>query len=182
MRERFQKYTRPLNNFQKQWLQLRRVDIFLHATMRNSFEDYMQGPQWHSKAMTIAERGRHLPQCCYAKSISKVHAALPQWFSKTMSIAEKGWYFPPCRYAKSFSRVYARPSMTSKKYDYSWEGLTFTSMPLCEIVFKRTFGLSMILENNDYSGEGWYFPPCRYAKSFQRVYARPSMTFKNHWL
>ena len=121
--------------------------------MRNRFQEYMRGPQRHSKTMIIVERGWHLPQCHYAKSFSKVHAA-PRWFSKIMTIPERGWYFPPCRYAKPFSRVYARLWMTFKNNDYSWERLTFTSMPLCEIVFKTTYGPSMILKNNDYSWEG----------------------------
>ena len=126
--------------------------------MRNRFQGYMRGPQWHSKTKIIAERGWHFPACHYAKSFSKVHAA-PQWFSNTMitSMAEMGWHFPPWRYAKSFSRVYARPSMTFKTNDYCWEGFTFTSMLLCEIVFKSTCSPSMILKNNDYRWEGLMF-------------------------
>ena len=124
--------------------------------MCNRFQEYMRGPQWHSKTMIIAERGWHLPQCRYARSFSNVHAA-PQWFSKTMIIVLRGWYFPPCRYEKSFPRVYARPPMTFENDDYSRERLTFTSMSLCEIVLTSTCGPSMIFKNNDYSREGLIF-------------------------
>ena len=130
--------------------------MFLHTDVRNRFQEYMRGPQRHSKTMIIAERGWHLPQCHYAKSLSKVHVA-PQWVSKTMIIAERCWYFLPCCNAKSFSRLYARPSMIFTNDGYSWEGLTFTSMPLCEVVFASTRGPSMIFTNNDYSWEGWIF-------------------------
>ena len=97
-----------------------------------------------------------------------------------MVVAERCWYFHPCRYAKSFSRLYARPSMAFKNNDYSWGRLTFTSRPLCEIVFKSTCGPSMILKHNGYTWEGWYFPRCRYAKPVSRVYVRPLMTSKNN--
>ena len=62
----------------------------------------------------------------------------PQWVSKTMIIAQRGCHFPQCCYTKSFSKVHASPWAIFKNNDYSWEGLTFSSMPLCEIVFKST--------------------------------------------
>ena len=134
--------------------------------MRNRFRKYMRGPQWLSKTMIIAETCWHFPQCCFAKSFPRVHVrpsatfqnndyswegltfssiscfqkymTAPQWLSKTMIIAERGWHFPQCRCAKLFSKIHDSPSMTFKNNDCSWEGLTFSSMLLCEIVFKRT--------------------------------------------
>ena len=104
----------------------------------------------------------------------------PESFSKTMIIAERGWHFPQCRYAKSFSRVRARPSLSLKSNDYSWEGLAFSSMMLREIVLKSTceplddFQKTMIIAES-----GWYVAQLCYAKSFSKVHASPSMTFKN---
>ena len=142
----FKSTCKPLNHFQKQWLQLRGADIFLNAATRNRFQEYVRGHQW---------------------------------VSKTMIVAERGWHFPPCRHVKSFSRVYVRPSITFKNNDYSWEGLTFTSMPLCEIVLKVHAAPQWSSNTMIIAEMGWHFPPCCYAKSFSRVYARPSMTFKN---
>ena len=50
--------------------------------------------------------------------------------SETMIIAERGWYFPLCRYAKSFSKVWGNFWAAPRNYDYSWEGLTFSSFPM----------------------------------------------------
>jgi len=86
------------------------------------------------KTMIIAESGWYIAQLCYANSFSKVHAS-PAMTFKIKIIAERGWHFPQCRYAKSFSEVHASPSAIFKDNDYSWERLTFFSMPPCEIVF-----------------------------------------------
>ena len=74
----FKSACEPLSVFFLTWLYLRLVDIFLNAALRNRCHQYLRGPQWHSKTMIIAEMGWHLPQCRYAKSFSKVHAA-PRW-------------------------------------------------------------------------------------------------------
>ena len=104
-----------------------------------------------------------------------------RWVSKTMIIAERGWHFPQCRYAKLFSKVHASPSVSLENNDYSWEGLTFSSMPLRKIVFKgicetlNDFQKAMIIAER-----GWHFAQCRYTKSFSKRLARPSMIFKNN--
>ena len=143
----------------------------------------MQGPQWHSKTIIIAERGWHLPQCRYAKSFSKVHAA-PQWFSTTTTtiIAERCWYFHPGRYAISFSKVYARCSMTFKTISLIIAE-SDCHLPQCRYAksFSKVhaapqwFSKTMIIAERS-----WYCPSCSYAKSFSRVYARHFMTFKNN--
>ena len=54
-----------LNTFENNDYSWEGFNIFLNAAMRKRFQEYMQGPQWHSKTMIVAERGWHLPQCRY---------------------------------------------------------------------------------------------------------------------
>ena len=89
----------------------------------------------------------------------------PQWFSDTLIIAEGGWHFPQCRYAKSFAKVHASPAMILKNDDYSWEGLTFSS--IMRDRFQKYVRSSQWCSKTLIIAKGdWYFPQCRYVTSF----------------
>ena len=114
--------------------------------------------------MIIVERGWHFPPSRDVKSFSKVYSSPSMafrsydynwerpsfsvlslrravfrtlhWLVKFTITAERGWHFPPCRYAKSFSKVWEGSLTALRNYDYRWEGVTFSSLSLCQVVVK----------------------------------------------
>jgi hypothetical protein len=132
----FKSTCEPLNDFQKPWLQPRGIDIFFNAAMQK-FQKYMRAPQWF-KRLCFLLRGVDMFLNAAMRHHFQKDMRAPQWLPKTMIIAERGWDLPQCRYATSFPKVHASPSMTLKSNDYSWEGVTFSSMLLRKIVFKST--------------------------------------------
>ena len=205
--------------------------------MSNRFQKCIRALRWLSEVTITIERGHHFPFCRCVEPFSEpfigssnlrlqlrgndifLLVAMPNRFQKykralrrhseTMLIAEREWHVPPCRYAKSFPKVWENFWAALRNYDYSWERLIFSSLSLCQIVFKsmgelfdgtRTElrGVDIFLfvampgRFQKYEGtfgrrpetmiiaeRGWHFPPCCYAKSFSKVWESSSTALGN---
>jgi len=147
--------------------------------MQHRFQKYMRAPWWFSKTAMFAETGRHFIQCCYATSFSKVHAS-PSTTFKNHDYSRERLTFSSMLLCKSFKST-CEPLNDLKDYVFCWEGLTCSSMPLCDIISKRTCEPPQWLPKAMIIAErGWDLPQCRYATSFPKVHASPSMTLKSN--